>query len=376
MTTTSSKTPSITPSTTPAPSSGYCDLGAHIRFPRAPDEESINDLVRAARRGGIATVVVGVSGQPPVDNARFQAACAALQGKDGVRVIPAVCPVQGGGLADVASIERPAAWASSAASSSATSSSWLVPDEVRFVYRLPAPVDDAVLLRRVAETARARHALVITPSFDGALAAGAVAVEGAVATRLGLPGLPEAAEVIGLTRILSIAKLTGARFHVAGVFTAEGAALLASSGNERVTGSAFAAHLLLDETALLSRRYDTRYLRQPPLPTAASRQALIAAVKAGTLLVSSGHAHVPRRERDLEPIRATPGGTALSSTARLLRPILGDDVLDRAFGAGPTRCLGDAKTPRRSPPTGVGPFDGQGGDVNDDLGRCVQELAR
>jgi dihydroorotase len=353
----------------PPPAPGFCDLGASLRFPRAPDEERIHDLILAARRGGVATVVVGVAGQAPVDNARFQAACAALAGQGGVRVVPAICPIHGGGLADVASIERPAAWAPVDGQGA---SAWLVPDEVRFIYRLPAPVDDAVLLRRVAETARARHALVITPSWDGALGAGAIAVEGAVATRLGLPAMPEAAEVIGLTRILAIARLTGARFHIAGVFTAEGAALLASSGNDRVTGSVFSSHLLLDETALLVRRYDTRFLRQPPLPTAASRHALIDAVKAGTLLVSSGHAHVPHRERDLEAVRATPGGTALASTARLLRPLLGDDVLVRAFGAGPARCLGDDRTvPRNAPP----PVD-DAAAFDDDLARCVQELSR
>lgn len=368
MTTATTKTSTATAVTPPA--IGYCDLGASIRFPRAPDEESVKDLVRAARRGGVSTVVVDVSGQPPVDNARFQAACAALQGHDGVRVVPAVCPVQGGGLADVASVERPAAWATR----EAPGSSWLVPDEVRFVYKLPAPVDDAVLLRRVAETARARHALVVAPSVDGALAAGAVAVEGAVATRLGLPALPEAAEVLGIGRILTIAKLTGARFHVAGIFTAAGAALLASSGNDRVTGSVFASHLLLDETALLARRYDTRLLRRPPLPTSSSRLALIAAVKEGTLLVSSGHAHVPRRERDLEPVRATPGGTALVSTARLLRPLLGDDVLARSFGVLPTRCLGDTTTPVRPPPVPPG-LDAPSTD-DDDLARCLQEFSR
>ncbi len=355
------------PATTMA--SGFCDLGASIRFPRAPDEESIADLVRAARAGGVATVAVGISGQPPVDNARFQAACAALQGRDGVRVLPAVCPVQGGGLADVASIERPAAWTRA---DGPGASSWLVPDEARFVYRLPAPVDDAVLLRRVAETARARHALIVAPSYDGALAAGAVAVEGAVATRLGLPGMPEAAEVLGIARILAVAKLTGARFHVAGVFTAEGAALLASSGNERVTGSVFASHLLLDETVLLRHRYDTRFLRQPPLPTESSRHALVEAVRSGVLLVSSGHSHVPRRERDLEPLRATPGGTALSSTARLLRPLLGDEALWRAFGSGPMRCLGDEATSARPAPLALDNDD----VADDDLARCVQELPR
>jgi dihydroorotase len=353
---------------------GFCDLAATLRFPRAPDEESVADLVRAARAGGVATVVVGVKGEAPVDNARFQAACAALTGRDGVRVIPAVCPIVDGGLADIASIERPAAWAAATTPSSPPSSppsSWLVPDVARFVYRLPQPIDDAVLLRRVGEVARARHALVVVPSVDAALSAGAVAVEGAVATRLGLPAMPEAAEVIGIHRILAVARLTGARFHIAGVFTAEGAALLAAAGAPRVTGSVHAAHLLLDETALLARRYDTRFLRRPPLPTAASRAALVAAVRAGSLLVSSGHTHVPRRERDLEPVRATPGGTALASMARLLRPILGDDVLARAFALGPAACLGDAASPPAPPPPQ--PPLSATAEV-DDLARCVQEL--
>jgi dihydroorotase len=380
------------PATTGHWGHGFCDLGASIRFPRAPDEEGVSDLVRAARAGGVATVVVDVRGQPPIDNARFQAACAALAGGHGVRIVPAVCPVQGGGLADVASIERPTAWSTSPAERNEhrPTSSWLIPDEVRFVYKLPGPVDDAVLLRRVAETARARHALIITPSHDGALAQGAVAVEGAVATRLGLPAMPEAAEVIGVSRILAIAQLTGARFHVAGVFTAAGAALLAASGNERVSGSVFAPHLLLDDTALLARRYDTRYLRQPPLPTSSSRLALLDAVKAGTLCIASGHVHVPRRERDLEPTRATPGGTALASTARLLRPLLGDEVLARAFGSAPAQFLGDTHTPLRPPPS---PRDDDDNDTHgaregrgksqaysstnvDDLARCVEDLSR
>jgi dihydroorotase len=355
-----------TTTTTAAPQAGgFCDLVASLRFPRAPDEESAIDLVKAAVAGGVSTVVVGVKGEAPVDNARFQAACAALRGAHGVTVIPAVCPVVDGGLADIASIERPAAWLA------ASSSSWLVPDVARFVYRLPHAIDDAVILRRVGEIARARHAVVIAPSVDAGLAAGAVAVEGAVATRLGLPAMPEAAEAIGITRLLAVARLTGARIHVAGVFTAEGAALLASSGNERVTGSVHASHLLLDETALLARRYDTRFLRRPPLPTPASREALLAAVKAGTLLVSTGHTHVPKRERDLEPTRATPGGTSLASAARLLRPLLGDDVLARAFGTGPARVLGDARSTPPAPPA-----RSLSVDVDDDLHRCVQEFPR
>jgi dihydroorotase len=354
---------------------GFCDLGASLRFPRSPDEESIRDLVAAARAGGVGTVVVSVVGQAPVDNAGFQAACAALRGEHGVRVIPAVCPVRGDGLADVVSIERPAAWlgrdSSSSASSTSGASSWLIPGEARFVYRLAKPVDDTVLLRRVAETARARQALLIVPSFDGVLAQGAVAVEGPVATRLGLPGMPEAAEVVGISRILAVARLTGARIHIAGVFTADGAALLAQTAHERVTGSVFASHLLLDDTALLQHRYDTRFLQMPPLPTPSSREALLAAVKTGTLLVASGHSHVPRRERELEPVRATPGGTSLASTARLLLPLLGQEVLQRAFATGPTHCLGDEASRLQEVPEAVAQ------DVtDDDLASCAKAVHR
>jgi hypothetical protein len=57
-------------------------------------------------------------------------------------------------------------------------------------------------------------------------------------------------------------------------------------------------------------------------------------------MVGSGHTFVPRRERDLELNRATPGGTSLSSTARLLRPLLGDDALTAAWRDAPRRLLG------------------------------------
>jgi hypothetical protein len=80
---------------------------------------------------------------------------------------------------------------------------------------------------------------------------------------------------------------------------------------------------------------------------------------------------VPRRERDLEAVRATPGGTALASAARLLRPVLGEAALHRAFGTGPAACLGDVDSAALlAPPAKTS------GDIDDDLARCVQELPR
>jgi dihydroorotase len=237
-----------------------------------------------------------------------------------------------------------------------------LPRELPRVFRLRSAVDDALLLRRVGDLARGLDAVVIVPSHDAALMRGAVAVEGATATRLGLPAVPEASETIGITRIVEVARLTGARFHIAGVFTGAGAALV-EAHKALVTASVFASHLLVDEGALLSHRYDTRLLFRPPLSSSSSRLALLAAVKRGSLCISSGHHLVPKRERDLEMTRATPGLSSLSSLAALLTttaeaalsptlsPTLSTAELQTALSTLPARVLGLAPAPPLTVPT-------------------------
>lgn len=311
---------------------GFVDLDVTLRLPGAPDDETVGALARAAVAGGVDVVVVGIDGAAPMDADSLQATTALLRAGSvgGPCFVAAVTPLlpesRGGPLTDLSSLPRRAPATTGLLSS-------------RPVWRLMSPVDDALLLRRVGEVARAHDAVVLVPSLDGSLARGGIAFEGALATRLGLAGVPEAAEALAVARIIEIARLTGACFHVLGVSTAAGAALLASAP-ALVTGSARASHLLVDERALQTLPYNTRVLRAPPLPTARSRIALVDAVRAGTLMVGSGHAHVPRRERDLEMSRATPGGTALSSTARLLAPVLGVEALVRAWRDGPRRLLG------------------------------------
>jgi dihydroorotase len=305
--------------------SGFVDLDAVLRLPGAPDDERPDELARAAQRGSVSVVVVGIDGQAPTDDVSLGAVAALLRTASiTTTLIPAVSPLEDGQLADLGSLR----WRRALES---------VP--TRPVWRLREPVDDALLLRRIGELARAHDALVLVPSVDASLSAGAVAVEGVVATRLGLPALPEAAEAIALARLVEIARLTGGRFHVLGVWTGAGAAIIERSDG-LVSGSVRPTHLLVDESALLQHRYQTQLLRWPPLPTASSREGLVQAVARGSLLIGSGHTAVPRRERELEMTRATPGGTALSSTARLLLPLFGADVLRAAWRDGPRRLLG------------------------------------
>lgn len=329
--------------------SGFVDLDVTLRLPGAPDDEAPAALGRRARDGGVEIAIVGVDGAAPMDGVGLAATAAMLRTASPAHLlVPAVQPLDKGQLTDLGSLGWQAA----------------VATPMRPVWRLLSPIDDALLLRRVGELARAHDAVVIVPSVDGSLAAGGIAVEGPIATRLGIPALPEAAEAIGIARLIAIARLTGASFHVVGVFTAAGAQLIEDAGG-LVTGSVRPPQLLLDETALLACRYDTALLRSPPLPTSTARTALVDAVRRGVLMVGSGHTFVPRRERDLEMNRATPGGTSLSSTARLLRPILGDEALTRAWRDAPRALLG--LPPASSPiPAGV--------VVDDDLSALVALL--
>jgi len=126
--------------------------------------------------------------------------------------------------------------------------------------------------------------------------------EGLVATRLGLAGIPEAAEVLGVGRNLALAEQTGARVHFRGLCAVHVMAMLADAEARGLAVSAdVAAHQLwLTEDALAGFNAEAHLI--PPLRTRADRDALRAAVAAGdiTVICSDHQPHVPistRRSR-------------------------------------------------------------------------------
>ncbi len=83
-----------------------------------------------------------------------------------------------------------------------------------------ATISDAAVMRRVLEYSRMADAIVIVHAEDCALRGAGVVNEGAVSTKLGLPGNPAAAEEIMVARDIRLAALTGAKLHIAHVSTA------------------------------------------------------------------------------------------------------------------------------------------------------------
>ncbi len=302
---------------------GYVDLDVTLRLPAAPDDEGEARLIDAAVAGQLTAMVVSVDGASVVDDVSARAmASLVARGRDaGVAVIPAIAPLRDGSLSDIALAEH------------------ALHDlgvEQR-VWRLRAPIDDALLLRRVGDLAAARGAVVIVNGLDKSLSASAIAWESPLATRMGLPAMPEQAEAIGIARVVEIAQLTGATFHIAGVSTAAGA--LAIERAPSVTGSVHAASLLFDEGLHERLPYDTRTRKSPPVPLPSSKNALIDAVRRDVLMVSSGHRFVTKRERDVEFVHAQPGGTSLSSSGHMLRKVFGDAFIANSYAKSPAALL-------------------------------------
>ena len=306
----------------------FVDLTASLRFPATPDVEAPATLAAAARAGGHGLVLCAPLGEAAA------AASGSLEGHlafarhiQDPALVAAASPVRGntGADQDPAEIASPARAAQRPAA-----------------LRLTHGIGNTVLLRRVLEMARAHDLLVIAPSLDPGLAAGAVAVEGAIATRLGLTGVPEAAEAIEIARLIELARLTRARVHVAHVVTARGALAIERARAEglAVSGCVSVLHLGLAEDALLAAPYDVALRCWPPLPSRASQETLRACVARGALCVSSGHAPAPKRERDLEWALATPGASTLADAASVVFSLFNDDEALRALATEPARILG------------------------------------
>jgi dihydroorotase len=208
------------------------------------------------------------------------------------------------------------------------------------------PVQDALVLKRSFEYAATFDIPVMVRPQDAALAAGGCAHEGAVASRLGLPGIPAVAETLELSRALLLCEATGVRLHVQQISCGASAALIrdAKARGLPVTADVSIHHLLLDESAIEGFNSDCHI--RPPLRSRDDREALLVAVADGTLdAICSQHVPLGTSSKQA-PFPATRAGIAGVDTLLPLVLLLveqGALTLHRAIElltAGPARCLG------------------------------------
>jgi dihydroorotase len=149
---------------------------------------------------------------------------------------------------------------------------------------------------------------------DPSLAAGGAATEGELATRLGLPGIPAAAEAIQVARDIRLATLTGGAVHFAHVSTAEALELIRRAKAEglAVTCDTAPPYFDLNETAIGDFR--TYAKLSPPLRRESDRQAVVAALADGTIdAIASDHQPRDADDKRLPFAQAMPGGAGLAT---------------------------------------------------------------
>jgi dihydroorotase len=168
------------------------------------------------------------------------------------------------------------------------------------------------LMRLALSYARGFGMRIVQHPEDPSLAADGAATEGELATRLGLPGIPAAAEAILVARDIRLAELTGGAVHFAHVSTAAALQLIrqAKADGLAVTCDTAPPYFDLNETAIGDFR--TYAKLSPPLRKEADRQAVVAALADGTIdAIASDHQPRDADDKRQPFAQATPGGAGL-----------------------------------------------------------------
>ena len=308
---------------------GFIDLHVHLREPGQESSETIETGTKSAARGGFTAVCCMPNTKPVHDNAsitRFIVDKARMVGSTRVWPIGAASVgSQGEAIAEIAAMKEAGIVA--------------VSDDGK-------PIATARLARLVMDYCRSLDLPVIEHSEDVSLTSGAVMREGVTSTRLGLRGMPAAAESVCVARDVQLAQLTEARLHVAHL-SAKGSleqVRAAKSQGLRVTCEVTPHHFtLIDEDV----QYDSRFKMNPPLASREDREALIAGLADGVVdAIASDHAPHEPALKDVEFDRAPFGilgfETAIALTLEQLvhtRKISLARMVE-LFTTGPGRVLG------------------------------------
>jgi dihydroorotase len=177
-----------------------------------------------------------------------------------------------------------------------------------------APIVNSKIMTRVLSYANGFNALIAHRPKEPWLSEGAVATSGEMAARMGLSGVPALSERIMLERDLALVELTGARFLVDQVSTAEGLVSIerAKTKGLEVFASASINHLIFNEIDIGD--YRTFYRLDPPLRAERDRQALVDALATGLIdVVVSNHSPAPAEDKRLPFSEAAPGAIGLQT---------------------------------------------------------------
>jgi dihydroorotase len=288
---------------------GLVDLHAHLREPGREEAERVESGARAAALGGYTAVVAMPNTEPAIDSVAVvrqvlelgatapvdvAVAGAITVGRHGERLAP---------LAEMASLG------------------------VRIFTDDGCGVQDARLMRRALEYASALDVVLAQHCEEARLGAGGQMHEGEWSSRLGVPGIPAAAEELMVHRDISLSRLTGARVHLLHLSTAASVAMVEAAKEEglAVTAEAAPHHLCLTDAHLAG--YDPLFKVNPPLRGASDVAAVRAGLASGAIdAIATDHAPHAQEAKEAPFDQAPPGMIGLETALAVALTELADQL--------------------------------------------------
>jgi dihydroorotase len=270
---------------------GLIDMHVHLREPGREEDETIATGSAAALKGGITSVACMPNTEPAIDHqaaAEFVYLQAERAGN--ANVFPIGCVTKerkGAELAEIGGLVDGGAVG-------------FTDDD--------APIVSAEIMRRALEYCRMFDKAVLSHAEDPELTRGGIMHEGRESMRLGLRGMPAAAEEVFVHRDIELAQLTGGRVHFLSVSTVGSVELIrrAKEKGVRVTAETCPQYCFLTDQTL--RRFDSNYKLNPPLRTQDDVRAILAGLKDGTLDVIASNHSPQAPEKKLRELDQAPFG--------------------------------------------------------------------
>lgn len=307
---------------------GFCDMHVHLREPGREDEETVESGSRAAAAGGFTAVACMPNTQPALDNQGMIDLVKSLE-TEYCRVHPVGAitkGLEGLELAEIGDMVKAGAVA--------------VSDDGK-------PLTDSNLMRRALDYCRMFGIPVISHCEDKYLSADGLMNEGPLATRLGLRGIPNAAEASMAYRDCQLAALTRGRVHIAHVSCAETVEVVrqAKKNGIKVTAETCPHYFCLTEEAVVG--YNEMARVNPPLRTKRDLEAILEGLADGTIdCIATDHAPHSAEEKEVE-FDASPTGMVGLETALGLcwtylveKRVLSAAQLIEKLSANPRKILG------------------------------------
>jgi dihydroorotase len=291
---------------------GFVDLHTHLRQPGREEAETVETGSRAAALGGFTAVVAMPNTEPAIDSAGVAREILAL-GRE------AMAEVAVAGAITVGRAGNALAPMGELADLGVT----LFTDD-------GAGVQDGALMRRALDYAKGLGVILAQHCEDACLAGGGAMHEGCWSSRLGIPGVPAAAEEAMVARDIALCRLTGAPVHFLHLSTAGSVELVRTAKAEGLSVTAEAAphHMLLTHAAVAG--YDPVFKVNPPLRTDEDVAAVVAGLVDGTIdAVATDHAPHAPEAKDVPFDQAPPGMLGLQTAGPIawavLAPALGPE---------------------------------------------------